>query len=173
VQNRLERHWYLEKSLILFGSHVDRLLSETTIVLRQRDPENLKFLERYYNEYFAPWAQVVVGRSFRTGITKADKSKRFFLLSDDDLYLETLDFRANLLMCEEYDGATGFSEVIDLTPEQAALLRRTGITRGIDVSKSRPAKDVRSQCRFIKRAALGRESHLFQSPNHALRLPRS
>ena len=76
-------------------------------------------------------------------------------------------------MCEEYDGATGFSEVIDLTSEQAQLLRRTGITRGIDVSKSKPAKDVQSQCRFIKREALGRESHLFQSPNHALRLPRS
>ena len=33
VQNRLERHWYLEKSLVLFGAHVDRLLSETAIVL--------------------------------------------------------------------------------------------------------------------------------------------
>jgi glycosyl transferase, family 25 len=172
VQNRLERHWYLERSLILFGAHVDRLLSETTIVLRPQDPENLKFLEKYYNEYFAPLAEVVVGRSFRTGISKADKSKQIFLLSDGDLYLETLDIRANLLMCEQYDGATGFSEVIDLTAEQATLLRRTGITRGIDVSKSKPAKDVQSQCRFIKREALGRESHLFQSPNHALRLPR-
>lgn len=175
VQNRLERHWYLEKSLVLFGSHVDRLLSETTIVLVQSGPttKNLEFLERYYNEYFAPLAEIVVERSFRIGISKAKKENRFFILSDDDLYLETLDLRANLLMCEQYDGATGFSEVIDLTPEQAQLLRRTGITRGIDVSKIKPAKDVQSQCRFIQRDALEHDVRLFQSPNHVLRLPRS
>ena len=63
-------------------------------------------------------------------------------------------------MCEEYDGATGFSEVIDLTPQQAQLLRETGITRGIDVSRTTPAKDVRSQCRFIKREALDREARI-------------
>jgi hypothetical protein len=114
-----------------------------------------------------------VSRSFQTGISRTKPKTQFFILSDDDLYLETLDIRANLLMCEQYDGATGFSEVIDLTGEQAALLRRTGITRGIDVSKSKPAKDVQSQCRFTKREALERQSHLFQSPNHALRLPRS
>jgi hypothetical protein len=79
-------------------------------------------------------------------------------------------------MCEEYDGATGFSELIDLTPEQAELLRRTGITRGIDVSKTKPAKDVKSQFRFMRREALKRNDkdvRLFQSPNHALRLPSS
>ncbi|HXQ70018.1 MAG TPA: glycosyltransferase family 25 protein [Pyrinomonadaceae bacterium] len=173
VQNRLERHWYLEKSLVLFGSHVDRLLSETAIVLKPHDRENLSFLEEYYKEYFAPLIQVVVDRSFRTGISKADERKRFFILSDGDLYLETLDLRANLLMCEQYDGATGFNEVIDLTPEQAQLLRQTGITRGIDVSKTKAAKDVQSQCRFIRRDALERETRLFQSPNHVLRLPRS
>ncbi|HSD45616.1 MAG TPA: hypothetical protein VLB87_03305, partial [Pyrinomonadaceae bacterium] len=77
----------------------------------------------------------------------------------------------NLLMCEEFDGATGFSEVIDLTPEQAQLLRETGITRGIDVTKSTPAKNVKSQCRFLKKEALERNTQLFKSPNHALRLP--
>jgi hypothetical protein len=98
-------------------------------------------------------------------------------LTDSDLYLETLDVRANLLMCEQYDGATGFDHVIDLTREQAQLLRKTGITRGIDVSKTTPAKNVESQCRFSKREALEaqetqRTLRLFQSPNHALRLPR-
>lgn len=175
VQNRLERHWYLEKSLVLFGSHVDRLLSETTIVLVQSDPttKNLEFLERYYNEYFGTLVEIVVSQSFRTGILKSNPKNRFFILSDDDLYIETLDLRANLLMCEEYDGATGFNEAIDLTPEQAQLLRRTGITRGIDVSKSKPAKDVQSQCRFMRRDSLEYETRLFQSPNHVLRLPRS
>jgi glycosyl transferase family 25 len=184
VQNRLEHHWYLEQSLVLFGRRVDRLLSETAIVIAHDGPpdENARFLERYYREYFAPLAQVVVCDDFTTGISNSDLKTRFFLLTDSDLYLETLDLRANLLMCEQYDGATGFSEIIDLNPEQARLLRKTGITRGIDVSKSTPAKNVQSRCRFLKREALGREAdvadaakhatHLFQSPNHALRLPR-
>lgn len=173
VQNRLERHWYLEKSLVLFGSRVDRLLSETTIVIVPND-ENVSFLTRYYQEYF-PDTEIVVAESHETGILKANRKNRFLILSDSDLYLETLDIRANLLLCEQYDGATGFSHVIDLTPEQAQLLRATGITRGIDVSKTTPANNVQSQYRFIRREALsaGRDARLFQSPNHALRLPRS
>ena len=182
VQNRLERHWYLEKSLVLFGAHIDRLLSQTAIVIAHHGAgdENTRFLERYYREYFSPLAQVVLCDDFSEGISKSDPKAGFFLLTDSDLYLETLDIRANLLLCEEYDGATGFDHVIDLTPEQAQLLRQTGITRGIDVSKITPAKNVQSQCRFIRREALERASaqrpnddlRLFQSPNHALRLPR-
>jgi len=180
VQNRLEHHWYLEQSLVLFGARVDRLLRETTIVIAHhgaRD-ENTSFLERYYREYFAPLAQVVPCDDFATGISNSDLKTGFFLLTDSDLYLETLDVRANLLLCEEYDGATGFSHVIDLSAEQAQLLRKTGITRGIDVSKSTPAENVASQCRFLKREALeaqlpgSAELRLFPSPNHALRLPR-
>ena len=171
VQNRLERHWYLEKSLVLFGARVDRLLSETAIVIRGSENENTRFLERYYREYFAPLAQVVLCHDFEQGISNSDSKTRILLLTDGDLYLETLDIRANLLMCEEFDGATGFSEVIDLTPEQAQLLRATGITRGIDVSRALSARDAGSQCRFIKRDALNREARLFNSPNHALRLP--
>jgi len=173
VQNRLERHWYLEKSLVLFGAHVDRILKETTIVLehRGRASENVTFLERYYNEYFGAFAEILIAESFGQGISKANTKIRFFMLSDSDIYLETLDIRANLLMCEQYDGTTGFNEVIDLTPDQAQLLRKTGITRGIDVSKITPATNVQSQCRFIKRDALERKARIFQSPNHALRLP--
>jgi len=170
VQNRLERHWYLEKSLVLFGSRIDRVLSETTIVVVPND-ENVNFLTRYYQEYF-PDTEISVAESLEKGISKADLKSRFLILSDSDLYLETLDIRANLLMCEQYDGATGFSHVIDLTPEQAQLLRATGITRGIDVSKTTPAKNVQSQYRFIRREALNTYARLFQSPNHALRLPR-
>jgi glycosyl transferase family 25 len=173
VQNKLERHWYLEQSLVLFGSRVDRLLSETTIVLRTADrtAANLNFLEKYYAEYFSPLMQIVLAPGFEQGILKANPKSNFFILADDDLYLETLDIRANLLMCEQYDGATGFSEVIDLTAEQARVLRETRITRGIDVSKTTPAKNVQSQFRFIRRDALEHEVRLFQSPNHALRLP--
>jgi glycosyl transferase family 25 len=176
VQNRLERHWYLEKSLVLFGSRVDRLLRATSIVIVPNDA-NVDFLKRYYREYF-PDTEIVVAESFSKGISKANRKNQYFILSDSDLYLETLDIRANLLMCQQYEGATGFSHVIDLTREQAELLRATGITRGIDVSKTTPANNVQSQYRFMRREALAREApardaRLFQSPNHALRLPRT
>lgn len=67
AQQRLMDHWYLRESLVVFGSQVDRLLNETTIVLAhgahdksERDSENLKYLVRYYDHYFSPQAALIV-----------------------------------------------------------------------------------------------------------------
>ena len=190
VQNRLERHWYLEQSLVLFGAQVDRLLSQTTIVIAHNadhGSRNLKFLKSYYEEYFSPLIEIVVVEQdaatfnrehcFNTGISRADGGRNFVLLADSNLYLETLDIRANLRMCEQFDGATGFDELIDLTREQANHVRETGITRGIDITKNTSSKNT--SARFFNRRALEaaggwREAssslRLFHSPNHALRL---
>ena len=70
-------------------------------------------------------------------------------------------------MCEQYDAATGFDDVIDLKYDQAQMLRETGITRGIDVTKNTVSKN--SAIHFLKRG--GRKDRVFNSPNHALRLP--
>jgi GR25 family glycosyltransferase involved in LPS biosynthesis len=174
VQNRLERHWYLKKSLVLFGAHVDDLLSQTAIVIAHdgaQHSKNLAFLTRYYEEYFSPLIEIVIDEDFDKAIARAGSNRNFFILTESDLYLETMDIRANLLICEEFDCATGFAEVIDLTHEQALRVRQTGITRGIDVTKNSRSKNTRT--RFLKRRALdGNVLRLFQSPNHALRLPR-
>lgn len=160
VQNRVERHWYLEKSLILFGAQMDRLLSRTTIAINDRgDPKNLSFLKRYYEEYFAPQVEIIVN---------APPKRDFVILSESDIYIEALDIRANLRMCEEFDAATGFDHVIDLTHDQAELLRQTSITRGIDITNNRVSKNT--AVHFFKRGKNG--NRVFQSPNHALRLPR-
>lgn len=156
VQNRLENHWYLEKSLVLFGSHMDRVLSQTEIVLA-RDSANLDFLVDYYREYFAPLVSIEIGNT--------EFKKEFRVTLDGDIYLEAMDIRANLLMCEQYDAATGFSKIIDLTPEQTADLRRTRITRGIDIRDNPFSKNDR--CHFLTRRTPDR---VFNSPNHALRL---
>jgi GR25 family glycosyltransferase involved in LPS biosynthesis len=153
VQNRLENHWYLEKSLVLFGSHVDRLLRETEIIIA-RD----SFLVDYYREYFAPQASITVGPN-------TDSKKEFRVILDDDIYLEAMDIRANLLMCEEYDAATGFSKVIELSREQTDDLRRSRITRGIDIRDNPSSKNIR--CHFLTSRP---PTRIFQSPNHALRL---
>jgi GR25 family glycosyltransferase involved in LPS biosynthesis len=224
AQQRLERHWYLKESLVLFGPQVDGLLADTTLVLAHDGAagaaENLTFLVAYYDFFFSPHLAVVVveqgarpsldpatlpprcayvflrdgggfdrARCFAAGIAASDPRRQFLILSDGDIYLETLDIRANLRMCERHDGATGFDHVFDLNGEDSRLLRRTKITRGIDLTKSTPAGDARAGCcLFLKREAVGTISkealeklrtlrssgpegkRLFQSPNHALRL---
>ncbi len=155
VQNRLEHHWYLERSLVLFGSHVDQLLSQTEIVIAR---DNL--LVDYYREYFASLASITVGPN-------TNLKKKFLIVIDDNVYLEAMDIRANLLMCEEYDAATGYSKVINLTSEQAEQLRATRITRGIDLTNNPFSKN--DQCHFLTRRP---PTRIFNSPNHALRLPR-
>ena len=166
VQNRLERHWYLEQSLVLFGAEMDRLLSQTAIILARSN--QLEFFQRYYEEYFAPLVQiVVVNEALADGIARAEPHRNFFLLSPRNVYLEALDIRANLRLLEQYDAATGFDDVVDLTHDQARLLLQTAITRGIDVTKNPVSKNT--AIHFIKRG--GRKDRVFQSPNHALRLP--
>lgn len=166
VQNRVERHWYLEKSLVLFGAQMDQLLSRTTIAINDRgDPKNLSFLKRYYEEYFAPLVEIVVNVDNVDGATP---KRDFVILSESDIYIEALDIRANLRMCEAFDAATGFDHVIDLTHDQAELLRQTSITRGIDITNNRVSKN--SSVHFFRRGT--NPDRVFQSPNHALRLPR-
>ncbi len=228
VQCRLVNHWYLRESLVVFGPTVDRLLSDTTIVLAHGDrggvarpAESLTYLAGYYHKYFAPFANIVVveqsaeptidpahlperckyvllrddgpfdrERCFRVGIHESEPGRRLFILSDSDVYLDTLDIRANLRMCEQYDCVTGFSRILDLTAEHSRRLRNTNSMRGIDVSKHASLDEQhQSYCRFLNREAIqilegladgtARESLLslrpdrmrvFQSPNHALRL---
>ena len=159
IQNRLERHWYIEQSLVLFGAGMDRLLSQTAIVLAPSS--NLNFFQRYYAEYFAPLVQIVHDDE------ELEPQRNYLFLSPRDVYIEALDIRANLRMLEQYDAATGFDEVIDLTHDQAQLLLATAITRGIDVTKNTVSKNT--AIHFLKRD--GRKDRIFRSPNHALRLP--
>jgi glycosyl transferase family 25 len=233
VQARLEHHWYLRESLVLFGHQADSLLSDTTIIFAHRGQdetgfaaaENLLFLVNYYNEFFESHIAMLIveqgarptikteklpinceyvflqedgsfnrERCFIEGIRSSKTNGGFLVLSDSDIYLETLDFRANLRMCEQYDCATGFSKIITLGREDSTRLRRTSITRGIDVTKtSSHVNDEReAYCCFFNRSAIRnlegwkedglektgflqllqarQQLRVFQSPNHALRL---
>jgi glycosyl transferase, family 25 len=232
AQSRLEHHWYLKESLVLFGAHVDRLLSETTLILAHRAEtssgrarHNLLYLVRYYNEFFSPYIEIVIveqgaqstitpdalpanckhlfvqdegplnrERCFDKGIDNSNSNRKFLILSDSDIYLETLDIRANLRMCERYDYATGCSEIIDLTDDETLRLQKTNTTRGLEISKSASHRPDQHPgfCCFVSRDAIqtpGRSnepgsennrrsillkerSRIFQSPNHALRLAR-
>jgi len=128
-------------------------------------------------------------RCFQIGFAHSDRDAGFFIISESDLYLETLDIRANLRMCERYDGVTGFAKSFDLTSDDSARIRNTKSTRGLNLTKDyAPNYESANYCRFLKREAMeagldhqsatgtsllsGKQNGLriFQSPNHALRL---
>lgn len=131
---------------------------------------------------------------FVTGISHLDSSSKFIILSDSNIYLETLDIRANLRMCEKHDYSTGFSKIIDLTREESARLRTSKTTQGIDILNNSSAQNERpGYCRFFRREAIrmlvegdsgglekvgllslpeNQQLRVFQSPNSALRLQR-
>ena len=131
-------------------------------------------------------------RCFVKGIDHSDPSRKRFILSDSDIYLETLHIRANLRMCERYDYVTGFSKIIDLNKNDSARLRNSKTPQGIDFMKNNsPDNGRQGYCLFLNREAIeiagrGEESsetigsllslrrpgphRSFESPNHALRL---
>jgi GR25 family glycosyltransferase involved in LPS biosynthesis len=110
-------------------------------------------------------------RCFAAGVEHSDPNREYFIFSNSDIYLETLDIRANLRMCERYDLVTGFDQIIDLSPEASARLRATKRTTGLDISGS--ASDNNGHCQFLTRRAIqlqDAELRVFHSPNFALRL---
>jgi len=124
-------------------------------------------------------------RCFAEGVKHANPNRQHFIFSNSDIYLETLDIRANLRMCERFDYVTGFNEVIDLSPEASARLRATKRTGGLEITGNTSARN--GHCHFLNRRAvrmLGQSnweeklphlrekqpSELFHSPNFALRL---
>ena len=131
-------------------------------------------------------------RCFLTGIGHSDPNRKRFILSDSDIYLETLHIRANLRMCERYDYVTGFNKMIGLNQEDSARLRNTKTLQGIDFMKNHCAENGRQgYCLFVNWKAIqmaGRNEEgsekpvslgglqaspllrVFQSPNHALHL---
>lgn len=127
---------------------------------------------------------------FVAGVNESEPGRRHFILSDSDVYLDTLDIRGNLRMCEQYDCVTGFSKILDLTNEDSCRLRSTNSMQGIDVMKHASLNEERERCcRFLNREAIRileglgegtargsllslrpEQMRVFQSPNHALRL---
>ena len=228
AQRRWVDHWYLQESLVLFGSEVDRLLSETTIVFAHGDrigvgraPDNLLYLVHYYQRYFGQFMRMVIvdqgaapaldpsalppnckyvfrqdegpfdrERCFIDGIGQSRAGRRVFILCDSDIYLETLDIRANLRMCEQYGCVTGFSKIVELTAEDSLRLRHAPTTQGIDImANASPGTGRDGYCRFLTRDAIrtllegaedeeagsllslpAKQIRVFQSPNYGLRL---
>jgi GR25 family glycosyltransferase involved in LPS biosynthesis len=183
-------------------------------------PDNLLYLVHYYHRYFGPLMHMVIvdqggaptidpstlpsnckylfrrdegpfdrERCFLDGIAQAE-ARNVFILCDSDIYLETLDVRANLRMCERYDCVTGFSRIVELTATDSVRLRNARTTQGIDImTQASPGTGGEGYCRFLTGAAIrmllagaedeavgsllsprAKQIRVFQSPNYALRL---
>jgi GR25 family glycosyltransferase involved in LPS biosynthesis len=129
---------------------------------------------------------------FVAGLSHSDPGRKRIILSDNDIYLESMHIRASLRMCERYDYVTGFSKIIDLNKQDSVRLRNAKTPQGIDFMKSVSRNNKRQGvCIFLNRAAIQmtkwgeensdnidsfvslqppRQCRVFQSPNHALRL---
>ena len=111
---------------------------------------------------------------FAAGVERADANRQYFIFSNSDIYLETLDIRANLRMCERYDLVTGFNQIIDLSSEASARLRATKRTSGLEINANGTGNN--GQYQFLNRRAIqalesnAEQLRVFNSPNFALRL---
>ena len=222
IQQRLEDHWYLRKSLVLFGNDTNRLLSETALIIvlhgdngNQNTNRNLLYLIDFYHEFFSPYLSITIveqsseptidsrclppgceyiaqeslsqfdrWQCFLIGVSSLSSQKKYCILSDSRVYIEPMNIRANLHMCEEYDAVTGFTKLYPISHNDTLQLQENGHTRGLDV----PISDVSGEhdccCCFIRRKAfftLKTESvssllectgrhRVFDSPNHGLLL---
>jgi GR25 family glycosyltransferase involved in LPS biosynthesis len=113
-------------------------------------------------------------RCFAAAVKHADANRQYFIFSNSDIYLETLDIRANLRMCERYDYVTGFNHIIDLSREASARLRATMRTSELEIGGNISVSN--GQYQFLNRRAIemlrsnGEQLRVFHSPNFALRL---
>jgi len=129
---------------------------------------------------------------FATGIRHSQPSRTRFILTDSDVYLETLHIRASLRMSERYDCVIGFDKIIDLDRDDSIRLRAANTPEGLDFTKNRSTRIGRkSLCLFLNRevldgtgqrgdnlettlslltSGLRNTDRAFHSPNHALRL---
>ena len=153
-------------------------------------PDNCKHILIPDDQPFNRW------RCFKAGFAVSDPNKRFFIFSDNDIYIEAMDIRANLKKCEQYSMATGFSRIIHLTNKDTAQLYEKKNTRGTNITSyaindSKNISDSglsNSCCCFVGREVLNEVFNIvedwelqkmqrfaetlqvFESPNHALRL---
>jgi len=233
VQERHKHPWYIQESLVIHGSDMGHLLSQTSLIMAYRNPsnnktimQNLLFLTRFYSEHFPGISIVIVeqdaeptinsvtlpegceyslvrdggplnrGLCFNVGMGMARPNDRFLVFSDSDIFMEEWDIRGNLRMCQEYDCATGFRSLIELTTAGTLKLQSNEamLTPWFDAKKyARCDKtDAFSRyCVFNRRSILatggweergpekaavplstkgGQQLRVFESPNDALRL---
>jgi len=170
AQGLHKSHWYLRESLVIHGQSMNELLRRTAVVIAPTG-EHVAFLRDFY-------ARRLAGVQVVEDLAHADRE--FVIITDGDVLVEEWDVCGNLRMCERYDGATGYSSLIELTSDDTRQLYgdESMLMRWLDVAKYAPAANAEARYGVFRRdrleAAGGWEGRgrlrLFPSPNYALRL---
>jgi GR25 family glycosyltransferase involved in LPS biosynthesis len=133
-------------------------------------------------------------RCFAAGLNHAEADCDYVILSDSNTFVDALNIRANLRMCERFDCATGFKSVVHLSETDTEQVRLNNFSKGIDLTgcarsgEQRPFVSygifrrhvLENQARLLNDIALApdgegiangdRQVRVFESPNDALRL---
>ena len=189
VQVRQKYHWYLKESLVLHGSEMDEILNQTAVIIARQNHtraennlENLHFLTGFYKKHL-PGITVIVGEPdgpfnrdecLNAAIKKTDAS--FLILSDSNIFVEEWDIRGNLRMCQQYDCATGFTRLVELTEHATQTLRTSKpmlLTPWFDANDYSQSlkQDKFERFSVFTRAGIEKplaELRVFESPNDAL-----
>ena len=183
VQVRQKYHWYLKESLVLHGSGMDEILNQTAVIIApEKNTENLHFLIGFYKKHL-PGVTVVIAESdgpfnrdeyLSTAIKQTSAS--FLILSDSNIFVEEWDIRGNLRMCQQYDCATGFTRLVELTEHATQTLRTSKpmlLTPWFDANDYTQSlkQDKFERFSVFTRAGIEKpldELRVFESPNDAL-----
>jgi GR25 family glycosyltransferase involved in LPS biosynthesis len=219
IHGRVIDHLLKQTAVIIAHSNPTRNNSMT---------RNLHFLARYYNERLGISAVIVEqsaeptisrmglppgcryfllqdngplnrGRCFNVGMTISHTENTFLIFADSDIFVEEWDIRGNLRVCQQYDCATGFRRIIELSDTATLKLERNSpmlLTPWFHAKEyaSREKNAVFNQlCVFNRRSIeamggweerfsdeakpllpsqAGPQLRVFESPNDALRLHR-
>lgn len=105
VQERSKDHWYIQQSLSIYGSQMQRLLSQTSLIIAYRNParndsveRNLLFLTRFYLERLPGITAMIVEQGAERTISPAalPKGCQYFLAPDGGPFNRGLCFNIGM-----------------------------------------------------------------------------
>lgn len=120
-QNRTKSDNHLQNLLFLTRFYKEHLSGITVVIVEQDSeptlvpPANCKYL------FLCDDGALNKAACFNAGMKLVDS--QFLTFSDSDVFVEEWDIRGNLRMCEQYDSATGFRSMVQLTESATRMLR--------------------------------------------------
>ena len=133
-------------------------------------------------------------RCFTAALECASADYEYIILSDSNLFIDALNIRANLRMCQRCDCATGLKHILELTQKDTENVRHNKFAKGIDLEGCRQSAeqvpfasyglfrrdvfrargwrldDILAKPINHSTPEAERRLRVFESPNHALRL---
>ncbi|WDE08042.1 glycosyltransferase family 25 protein [Thalassomonas viridans] len=168
AQEKIENHWYLRESLVLFGESANRLLAKTCVFLdlagesEGQAIENLYFLLDYYREYFQGYLSVCVleqGKASQLDPGRLPENTRHLLFAEDSTREQNFARAVNRLG-KEFDYLILSSNGLYLQPMDfrgnLQMCRRHKLTCGFSRQIQLTAKDSQ----ILKENADGRGLNL-------------